>query len=124
DPATIALLQNADVLAVHREGHGAREVFREDPLILWTADGPAGEHYIAAFNVGEQELTVALDSQNVGLPAALEGEVTELWSGRAVPMRPVAEQSDAARGVAPGSTALDVVIPRHGAVLLEHRPQG
>ena len=118
EPATIALLQNPDVLAVHREGRGAREVFREDPLILWTADGPDGEHYIAAFNVGEAELAVSLDSQDVGLPAALDGEITELWSGEAVPVRAVSVQSDAARGVAPGSSAIDVVIPRHGAVLL------
>ena len=121
DPATIALLQNADVLAVHADSRGNREIFREDPLILWTADGPDGERYVAAFNVGEEELAVSLDSQDVGLPASLDGEVTELWSGRPVPTRKIREQSDAARGVAPGSTALDVVIPRHGAVLLAVR---
>src|SRR5699024_12585126 len=63
----------------------------------------------------------SLDSQDVGLPASLDGEVTELWSGRPVPTRKIREQSDAARGVAPGSTALEVVIPRHGAVLLAVR---
>jgi hypothetical protein len=124
DPATIALLGNAEVLAVHAASHGNREVFREGPLVLWAADGPEGEQYVAAFNLGEEELVVALDSQDVGLPAALDGEVTELWSGRAVPTRPVAEQSDAARGVAPGSTAIDLRIPRHGAVLLRHRSEG
>ena len=122
DPATVALLQNPEVLAVHADSHGNREIFREDPLILWTADGPDGERYVAAFNVGEDELAVSLDSQDVGLPAAPGGEVTELWSGRPVPTREIREQSDAARGVAPGSTALDLVIPRHGAVLLRHRP--
>ncbi|MGO1424173.1 MAG: alpha-galactosidase, partial [Brachybacterium sp.] len=120
DPTTIALLQNPEVLAVHADSSGGREVFREDPLILWTAAGPDGAHYVAAFNVGDEELAVSLDSQGVGLPAALEGEVIELWSGESVPARPVAEQSDAARGVASGSSAIDVVIPRHGAVLLRH----
>ncbi len=120
DPSTIALLRNADVLAVHAASQGNREVFREGPLVLWTADGPDGEQYVAAFNLGEEELSVALDSQDVGLPAVLDGEVTELWSGTAVSTRPVAVQSDAARGVAPGSTAIDVRIPRHGAVLLRH----
>ncbi|GAA4518845.1 MULTISPECIES: glycoside hydrolase family 27 protein [Brachybacterium] len=118
DPATIALLQNADVLAVHAGSTGNREVFREGALILWTADGLEGEQYVGAFNVGEEELAVSLDSQDVGLPAALVGEVTELWSGELVPVRAVSVQSDAARGVAPGSSAIDVVIPRHGAVLL------
>ena len=124
DPATIALLQNADVLAVHREGHGAREVFREDPLILWTSQGSRGERYVAAFNTGEDELAVSLDSQDVGLPAMPEGEVRELWSGEIVPARAVSVQSDEARGVAPGSTALDVRIPPHGAVLLRYPAVG
>lgn len=122
DPSTIALLGNADVLSVHADSRGNREVVREGPLVLWAADGPAGEQYVAAFNLGEEELPVALDSQDVGLPAALDGEVVELWSGEAVGARPVSEQSDAARGVAPGSTAIDLRIPRHGAVLLRYRP--
>ena len=122
DPSTIALLSNVDVLAVHADSHGNGEVFREDPLVLWTADGPDGDQYVAAFNLGEEELPVALDSQDVGLPAALDGEVVELWSGEAVGARPVSEQSDAARGVAPGSTAIDLRIPRHGAALLRYRP--
>ena len=122
DPSTIALLSNVDVLAVHADSYGNREVFREDPLVLWTADGPDGDQYVAAFNLGEEELPVALDSQDVGLPAALDGEVVELWSGEAVGARPVSEQSDAARGVAPGSTAIDLRIPRHGAALLRYRP--
>ncbi len=118
DPATIALLQNPDVLALHATARASREVFREDPLILWTAEGQDGERYVAAFNVGADVLEVALDSQNVGLPARLDGEVRELWSGELVRPREVTVQSDAARGVAPGSTALDVRIPPHGAVLL------
>ena len=118
DPATIALLQNADVLALHAGATASREVFREDPLILWTAEDADGRRYVAAFNVGETALDVALDSQDVGLPAALTGEVRELWTGAPVPARPVAVQSDAARGVAPGSTAIDVRIAPRGAVLL------
>ncbi|MGP9536362.1 glycoside hydrolase family 27 protein [Brachybacterium sp. AOP43-C2-M15] len=123
DPATIALLQNAGVLAVHAGATSSREIFREDPLILWTADGARGEMYVAGFNVGEEELTVSIDAQDVGLPAQGLGEIIELWSGQTVPTREVAAQSDAARGVAPGSTAIDVRIPRHGAVLLRHRPR-
>lgn len=121
DPETIALLQNPDVLAVHAGSSGNREVFREGPLVLWTAEGQGGERYVAAFNLGEDELAVSLDSQDVGLPAAIDGELVELWSGEAVPARAVTVQSDAARGVAPGSSAIDVRIPRHGAVLLRHR---
>ena len=52
DPATVALFTNADVLAVHAASSGNREVLREGPLILWAADGPAGERFAAAFNLG------------------------------------------------------------------------
>ena len=112
-----------DVFAVHRRAW-REEVFREDPLILWTSQGSRGERYVAAFNVGEDELAVSLDSQYVGLPAVLEGEVRELWSGEVVPARAVSVQSDEARGVAPGSSALDVRIPRHGAALLGYPAVG
>ena len=71
---------------------------------------------------GTDELPVALDSQDVGLPASMEGQVTELWSGSPVTARPVTVQSDAARGVAPGSSALDVTIGPHGALLLRYDP--
>jgi hypothetical protein len=125
DPATIALFTNADVLAALDAAGGSREVFREDPLILWTSRAEAGDggvQYVAAFNVGDEPLSVSLDTQNVDLPAALNGEVTELWSGEVLGPRSVTEQSDAARGVAPGSTAIDVEIPVHGAVLLRYTP--
>lgn len=118
DPATIALLQSPDVLALHAGARASREVLREDPLILWTAEGQDGERYVAAFNVGEEELAVALDSQDVGLGVRPGEEVRELWSGELLVPREVSVQSDAARGVAPGSSALDVRIPPHGAVLL------
>ena len=120
DPATIALFTNPDVLAVHASSTGNREVFREGPLVLWTAGGPDGVRYVAAFNLGTESLTVALDAGNVGLP--LDGDVRELWTGAALPTSRVREQSDAARGVAPGSAAVHVVLEPHGAALLRSGP--
>ncbi|WP_164234834.1 glycoside hydrolase family 27 protein [Microbacterium hydrocarbonoxydans] len=120
DPATIALFQNDEVLAVLRGSTRNREVFREGTLVLWAADGPDGERYAAAFNLGEKPAEIALDAGNIGFPAS--GAVTELWTGRAVPLEPVTVQSDAARGVAPGSAALRIALAPHGAALLRHRP--
>lgn len=126
DPATVALLQNADVLAVHAASSGNREVFREDGLVLWTADGPDGVRYVAAFNLHDVPRAVAVDALNVGLPVAgaggVGGEVVELWSGSAVRTSAVAVQSDDARGVAPGSAALHLDLEPHGAVLLRCTP--
>lgn len=116
DPATIALFQNADVLAVLSNSTRNREVFREGPLVLWAADGQDGERYAAAFNLGSVPLDAVLDAGNIGFPAS--GIASELWTGREVPLATVAAQSDAARGVAPGSAALRMTLPPHGAALL------
>ena len=116
DPATIALFQNADVLAVLSRSSRNREVFREGALVLWAADGADGERYAAAFNLGSDSMDAVLDVGNIGFPAS--GVATELWTGREVPLEAVAVQSDAARGVAPGSAALRVSLPPHGAALL------
>ena len=89
------------------------------PLVLWSAQGPGGEGYVAAFNLGAEPLEVALDSRNVDLPARL-GTVEELWTGKPVDTIPVTVQEDATRGVAPGSTAIPVTLEPHGAVLLRH----
>lgn len=118
-PETIALLTNPGVLALLRTT-ASREVFREPPLVLWSAQGHDGAAYVAAFNTGEAPLAVALDAGNVDLPVTLEGEVRELWSDAVVPRTAVTEQSDAARGVAPGSVALQVHIAPHDVVLLRH----
>ncbi|WP_460796792.1 glycoside hydrolase family 27 protein [Microbacterium sp. GXF0217] len=116
DPATIALFQNADVLAVLSRSSRNREVFREGALVLWAADGADGERYAAAFNLGSEPMDAVLDAGNIGFPAS--GAATELWTGRDVPLAPVVVQSDDARGVAPGSAALRVTLPPHGAALL------
>ncbi|MFE6735102.1 alpha-galactosidase [Microbacterium sp. NPDC057650] len=119
DPTTVALFRNADALAALRST-GSREVFREGPLVLWTADSPGGERYAAAFNLGEAPLDAVLDTGSIGFAAS--GSIVELWSGCEIPLAPVAVQSDAARGVAPGSAALRVALQPHGAALLRQRP--
>ncbi|MBO3085993.1 glycoside hydrolase family 27 protein [Cellulomonas fengjieae] len=125
DPATVALLQNRDVLAVHATSTGNREVFREGGLVLWTAQGPDGVRYVAAFNLDAEPRHVAVDARDVGLPVSadgVDGEVVELWSGEPVRTSAVAVQSDDARGVAPGSAALHLSIEPHGALLLRCSP--
>lgn len=117
---TISLLTNADVLEVRRSSSGNREVFREDPLVLWAADGPGETRYAGAFNLGGEPLSLALDVENVGFPVSRDARVQDLWTGKELPLRAVTEQSDAARGVAPGSAALDLTLAPHGAALLRY----
>lgn len=119
DPATIDLLTNADALSLLRSV-GSREVFREDGLVLWTADGARGERYVAAFNLHDVERHVVIDARNVGLPARLEGPVTELWTREPVPAAPAVPGSEQSRGIAEGSIGLTLPLAAHGAALLRY----
>lgn len=68
--------------------------------------------------VGEQPLTVSLDTGNVAIPTGFTGSVHDLWTGEDVATHPVTVQSDAARSVAPGSVAIPITIEPYGARLL------
>ncbi|MDB5234971.1 MAG: glycoside hydrolase family protein [Hymenobacter sp.] len=57
DAATLALLTNKNVLAMHRSSTHNRQLFRRGDLVGWTADDPAtGDRFLALFNVQDQEL--------------------------------------------------------------------
>lgn len=79
DEWTLSLLTNQEVLRMHRESCGAREVIRQGDLIVWTAEHPEGSRYAALFNLGEHPLPLDLSLEQLGLPGVSEG--TELWSG-------------------------------------------
>lgn len=88
DEATLALLTNEEVLNMHRNGFGAREVSRRDDLIVWTAacgadegQGEAPEEgalYVALFNASEQEAEVSVTLSELGLPDTVQ--LRDLWS--------------------------------------------
>lgn len=55
DPATLALLTNAGVLAVNQHSTNNRPLFDRDELIAWTADVPgSADKYLAIFNVRDR----------------------------------------------------------------------
>ena len=121
DPGTIALFTNPEAMEILRSSSNNRELAREGAFVFWGADGADGVRYAAVFHLGESAVDVALDAQALGLPAS-GGEVRELWSGADVPLEPIGVQSDAARGVAPGSSALRLSLEPHGAALLRFTP--
>ena len=127
DPATISLFTKPDVLALHAEATASREVFRENGLVLWTADGPAGVQWAAAFNLHDEPRSLALDARSIGLPLSadgqLRGSVTNVWTGDPLPATAVTRQHDDARGVAPGSVGLQADLDAHGALLIRFDPR-
>lgn len=120
DPDTIALLSNAGVLAVHRASTGNRELFREGDTVIWGAEGPGGDRYSAVFNLAGHPRELLLDAGSLGFArrGADSAELVELWTGTPIPIETVAVQSDAARGVAPGSHAVRLNLEAHGAALI------
>ena len=111
DPATLALLTNAEVIAVDQHSTGNRELFRREGLIAWTADVPGSpDKYVAVFNTrdpdpGKAGVPVPVGWGELGL--AGRAKVRDLWRGQ--------DMGEYEREFAPG-------IPGHGAGLYRVSP--
>lgn len=83
DPSTLALLTNAEVIAVDQASAGNRNVPVPDAAVtIWTArPAGGGGHYVAAFNLSDQPQHVAYDWSALGLPAR-RYRVRDLWQHR------------------------------------------
>lgn len=77
DEWTLSLLTNEEVLSLHRNGRGARQLYREQDRIAWTAQGDDAL-YVALFNASDQEDTVAVTLAQLGLADA--PLVRNLWT--------------------------------------------
>ena len=92
----LALLTNADVLAVNERSKNNRQISRKgDDLIVWAADVPAasdrGEsasqsRYVALFNHGKVSSVVSVTLEELNLPHdGASCIVKNLWTGKAEP---------------------------------------
>lgn len=66
---TISMLQNENLLKMHKSARNAKEVSRADGVSVWHADG-----YKAAFNLSDEVKTIGISEKNC----------RELWSGSKV----------------------------------------
>jgi hypothetical protein len=58
DQDTLRLLCNRDVLKIDQTATASRQVLHDGDLVIWTADLPGDEHALAAFNLGEEPITL------------------------------------------------------------------
>lgn len=100
DDWTLSLLRNRDVLHMHKNSSGARQVSRSGDQVVWTAEGPDGEKYAALFNTGEPPAVVSVRLSDLGLSGNARGK--ELWTGQETEVL---------------KDRLQVNIPPHGAAL-------
>ncbi|WP_241562076.1 glycoside hydrolase family 27 protein [Streptomyces hoynatensis] len=104
---TIGLLTNDEALSVLRQGTEAREVLREDGLVLWTARDNEEEHtrYAAVFSLAATPRHLAVPLGSVG--ARPGDRIRELWTHTDIPH---------------DGRHLTLDLPAHGAALYRLTP--
>ena len=88
DDFTLGLLTNREILGMHKNARGAHPVRRvkdgEGEYVVWTAQSAEGGSYLALFNLGEEDRSLAF---SLAEDAELEGghDVFDMWTGARVP---------------------------------------
>lgn len=98
DDWTLSLLCNDKVLGLLDRSKGAREIFRNEQVILWQSESTIdSSHYLAIFNISEDEVAVAPEEYL----SHISGTAEDLWEGEALSLKEKKE------------------IPPHGCLLLK-----
>ncbi len=101
DAWTWSLLTNEEVLTVHRQSYGNRQVYRDEDRVCWMAYAPSGDIYVALFNLSDVPATIDVSFPELGV-ASGRFWVRDLWA-----REDLGERTD----------GLEPKIPAHGAVL-------
>ena len=104
DDFTLALLTNADVLAIGKEsfcGHPLRTTQEESVWIAPRQDGKGV--YAALFNLSDETRTVSAASEDIDI---LSGSIRELWSGK-----PLRAGNALSAALAPHDAAVFLISP-------------
>ncbi len=84
DAATTALITNEEIIEVDQHSSGGHEAAVQGDIRIWVAEGPRlGEHYVAAFNLGEKLEEVNLRWTDVGIEAQMP-PVRDLWQRKSL----------------------------------------
>jgi alpha-galactosidase len=80
DDWTLSLLTNEEVLHVHKNGYGARQVIRENDKVVWTSFDNEGNQYVALFNIRDNKTIVFVTLEDLGITEPKM--VRDLWAKR------------------------------------------
>ena len=98
DDWTLSLLCNDKVLGLLDGSKGAREIFRDEQVILWQSESTEdSSKYLAIFNISEDKVAVALEEYI----SHVSGTAEDLWEGEVLSLKEKKE------------------IPAHGSLLLK-----
>lgn len=84
DEWTLSLLTNEEVLHVHKNSFGARQVYRENDKVVWTSLDNEGNQYAALFNLGKEQRTLSVTFEQ--LDCRGQKQVRDLWEKRDIGM--------------------------------------
>ena len=81
DEFTLSLLNNKEILKMHREGIDVRQLFMENGKVAITSrNAKNGERYLALFNIGDKEETIiSVNLKELGI--SNKYKVKNLWTG-------------------------------------------
>ncbi|MBQ3794733.1 MAG: alpha-galactosidase [Butyrivibrio sp.] len=81
DEFTLSLLTNTRLLDMHRHGRKAKQVSREDDLVIWKSQTKDGKLFVAFFNIGEEKKKTKLKFKDLGIKGKSEYPAADVWSG-------------------------------------------
>lgn len=102
DDWTLALLQNAEVLALNKNSYGAEQLHRNEETAAWKSFGKYGSVYVALFNLSDNERNISVDFAEIGIDK--KASVRDLW---------------AKRDIGYAENRVQASIPAHGAKLYQ-----
>ncbi len=102
DDWTLALLQNAEVLALNKNSYGAEQLHRNEETAAWKSFSKDGSVYVALFNLSDNERNISVDFAEIGIDK--KASVRDLW---------------AKRDIGYAENRVQASIPAHGAKLYQ-----
>lgn len=67
DEWTLSLLTNDELLMIHRDGRGARQIMREDGIVVWHSHLLDGRDCLAVFNLNDDRKKITYDPEDAGV---------------------------------------------------------
>jgi hypothetical protein len=82
DDWTLKLLTNPEVLKLLTNSEGVRQLLRDDHHCIWLSyDKQEDKRYLAVFNLSEEESSIIINPDLVGIHSFNDLTLTEIWSG-------------------------------------------
>ena len=105
DRADLGLLKNADVLAVDQDGIDAKRISADTDSQVFAKTEPNGDALVGLFNTASAPREVATTAAALGLPAARDYALQDLWT----------------HGTTESAGRIAAVVPSHGVALYRVR---